>query len=135
MTAEHRDCITVRYKNLQILPDIHRLNQIADITIHPNLIPDNINRINGYIEVYITTNNEKPVLKIPFDERILHGSLDFKREEIYFYIPNDELYKSCQTIRVFNRYETSISVYNITINKLDVLSKYIQVKKKQTNFI
>jgi hypothetical protein len=132
VSPEHRDYITIRYKHLQISPDIHRLNQIADITIHPNLIPDNIEHIHGYVEVYTSMNNEKPILKIPFDERILHGSLDFKKEETHFFISNNELNNKqnelCQPIRVFNRYNTPISVYNITINNFELLSKYIQVK-------
>lgn len=135
VTPEHQKYITVQYNNFQIPPDIHRLNQIADIIIHPNLIPNHIEHIHGYIQVYTSSYNEEPVLKIPFYERILHGSLDFKKEETYFYISNDELKtkkpEQCQPIRIFNRYNTSISVYNITINKFELLSKYIQVKKKQ----
>lgn len=129
INSEYRNYFTIQYKNLQIFPDIHRLNQIADIIIHPKLIPNNIDHISGYIEVYTSMNNKEPVLKILFDERIIHGSLAFKKEETYFYISNKEFLKSCQPIRVFNRYNTSVSVYNIKVDQFNTLSKYIQVIK------
>ncbi len=134
MTSEHENYMTIRYKNLLIPPDIYRLNQIADITIHPNLIPNDIQHIHGYIQVYTSTNPEEPVLQIPFDERILHGSLDFNKEETHFYISNNQQIDQFQSIKLLNRYNTPISVYNITINKFELLSKYTQVKKRKHFF-
>jgi hypothetical protein len=128
VTTEHENYMTVRYKTQPIPPDIYRLNQIADVTIHLELIPDDIERINGYVQVYTSGNHEEPMLKIPFDEKILHGSLDFNEQEAYVYLSDNQLTENCQPIKLFNRYKTPISVYNIVINKLELLSRYIQVK-------
>ena len=134
MTQEHRNYITVHYKNLQIPPDIHRLNRIAEITIHPQLIPGNIQHIQGYVQVYTSSNNEEPVLEIPFDEIILHGSLDYDKENTRFYISssNNELLngntEQCRPIRFLSRYNLPLSVYNITTNNAEALSPYIKVK-------
>jgi hypothetical protein len=121
--------MSVRYKKQPIVPDIHRLNQIADVTIHLDLIPNYIERIHGYVQVYTSSNHDQPVLKIPFDEKILHGSLDFNEEETYIYLSDNQLIDEYQSIKLFNRYNTPISVYNITIDKFELCSRYIQVKQ------
>ncbi|CAF5046354.1 unnamed protein product, partial [Rotaria sp. Silwood1] len=132
VTPEHKNYITIHFKNLPIPSDIHRLNQIADITIHPNLISNNIHYINGYIQVYSLSNNEEFVLEIPFHETILHGSLHYKKEDTFFYISssnhesvNDNI-KQCQSIKLLNQYNIPISVYNITVNKLELLSQFVK---------
>ena len=122
--------MSIRYKTIQIPPDIHRLNQIAEITIHPNLIPKDLESLQGEIEVYTSSNNRTAELKIPFAERILYGSLDFNRNETYFFLSNQSEITQCQSIRVLNRFNTSISVYNVTINNLERISDYIHVKKR-----
>ncbi|CAF4170376.1 unnamed protein product [Rotaria sp. Silwood2] len=138
VTPEHRNYITVHFKSLPIPPDIHRLNQIADITIHPNLIPNDIHEIYGYVQVYTSLNNEEPVLEIPFQETILHGSLHYKKEDTFFYIPslnhalaNDNI-KQCQSIKLLNQYNTPISVYNVTVNKLELLSQFVKIEHRSS---
>jgi hypothetical protein len=132
--------MTIFYKNLQIPPDINRLNQIADITITPKLIPNNIDRVHGYVQVY-TSNHNEPVLEIPFDEQILHGSVDYSKEESLFYIPsssnemNNENFEQCRPIKFLNLYNTPISVYNITLEKQIFFSQHIKVKIKKNTFI
>lgn len=126
--------MTVRYRNHPILPNIHYLTQIADVIIHLNLIPDYIQHIHGYVQVYTSSNHDEPVLNIPFDEKIIQGSLDFKEEDTYFYLSESKSIEECQPIKLFNRYTTPISVYNITINKFELLSRYIQVKYPSSPF-
>lgn len=110
------------------------MQQIADITIHPNLVPVNINHINGYVQVYTSSNNEDPALEIPFDEIIYHGSLEYQKEDTYFYIPslnyelNNEKRSKCRPIKILNQFSLPISVYNITLNSLEQISQYIKVK-------
>jgi len=134
VTEEHRNYITIHYKNLQIPPDIHRLNRIAEITIHPKLIPDHIQHIQGYVQVYTSSNTEEPMLEIPFDEIILHGSLDYEKENTLFHIPssNNELInentEKCRPVRIMNGFNIPLSVYNITVNNAESLSQYIKVK-------
>ena len=129
--------MTIFYKNLQIPADINRLNQIADITIAPKLIPNDIDRIHGYVQVYTSSNPNEPVLEIPFDEQILHGSVDYSKEESLFYIPsssnqmNNENFEQCRPIKFINLYNTPISVYNITLEKQLLLSQHIKVKIKK----
>jgi hypothetical protein len=133
VTPKSRNYITVHYKNLQLPPDINRLNQIADITIDPHLIPNDIHHIHGYIQVYTSSSIHNPALEIPFDEIILHGTLDYKKEETHFHIAssNKKKVEQCRPIQFLSRYNTSISVYNITFEKIDLLSQYIKVKLKK----
>ncbi|CAF1175327.1 unnamed protein product [Rotaria sp. Silwood1] len=140
VTPEHKNYITIHFKNLPIPSDIHRLNQIADVTIHPNLISNNIHYINGYIQVYSLSNNEEFVLEIPFHETILHGSLHYKKEDTFFYISssnhesvNDNI-KQCQSIKLLNQYNIPISVYNITVNKLELLSQFVKIEHRLSFF-
>lgn len=128
MTGDYRDYLTVHSKRLPIPPDLYRLSQIADVIVHWNLIPREIQRIYGHIEMYTSMNSEEPTLRIPFDEQVLHGSLDYQKEETYFFISNENPSNECGPIRVFNQYDVPLVVYNITINKLKLLSKYIEVK-------
>ena len=130
MTTENDKYMTVRYKTQPIPPDIHRLNQIADVTIHPDLIPDDIERVQGYVQVFTSENTEEPALKIPFDEKFLYGSLDFNEQDAYFYLSDTQRTDDCQPMKLFNRFKTPISVYNIVVNKMELLSRYIQVTHK-----
>ena len=101
------------------------------MTIYPNLIPDHIHRIHGDVQIDTSLNSYESTLKIPFDERILHGSLDYTEGDNYFYISSLNINKDidqCRPILLFNRFPMTISVYEIIIDKLDLLSQYIKVK-------
>lgn len=98
------------------------------------MIPNHIHHIYGYIQVYAWLNDKQTILEIPFDETILHGTINYKKEDTYFYISfsNNEsintIPKQCQPIKIFNEYNIPVFVYNITVNNVDQLSKYVKVK-------
>lgn len=128
MNSKYREYLSVRYSNLAIPPDVHRLNQIADVIVYWKSIPKDIERIHGYLDIYTSMNDEEPVLEIPFDEQVVHGSLDYRKEETYFLISNEKPSNECRSIQFFSHYNIPIAVYKITIDKLKLLSKYIEVK-------
>jgi hypothetical protein len=126
---QHSKYITVQYKNVPIPADILRSNQILDITIHANLVPKEVQYINGSLKVYTSSNNAKPSLKVPFYAIMLHGSLDFNLEDVNFHISPSANVKpeQCQSVKLINRFNTTIAVYNITLDNIEA-SKYIKVK-------
>lgn len=92
------------------------------------MISPQIQRIHGYIEISTLMKSEESTLRIPFDEEVLHGSLEYEKEETYFFISNENPSNECRSIRIFNQYDIPLVIYNITINKQKLLSKYIEVK-------
>ncbi|CAF0885194.1 unnamed protein product [Adineta steineri] len=127
---KHRKYITIQYKTLPIPPGIHRLNQIAELTIHPTLIPTSIKQIHGYVQVYILSTNEKLAIEIPFDETVIHGSLDYDKDNTYIYISssnNEFNNEECRPISFVNLYNMPIAIYNITTVDQELLSSYINI--------
>lgn len=128
MNSEYRQYLSVRYRNLAIPSDVNRLNQIGDVIVYWNLIPYDVERIYGRFEIYTSMNEEEPMLEIPFDEEVIHGTLDYRKEETYFLISNEKPSNECRSIRFFSHYDIPIAIYKITIDKLKLLMKYIEVK-------
>lgn len=136
MTNKLKDFITVQTKKLHVPSDVHRTNKIADLTIHPTLIPKEMDQIQGFVQVYTTSssNQNESVLQIPLYSRILHGSLDFLNMETMFYINSNphssgiEERNPCQPIRLLNRFDVTLAVTNITVAQLGSLSEYVQVR-------
>ncbi|CAF1157024.1 unnamed protein product [Adineta ricciae] len=122
---EHQNYMTVSYKTLPVPADIYRLNRIAEITLYPSLIPTDIQHLTGDVQVY-TTNDEQPRLRIPFDEIVYHGLVDYEKENTRFFIPSPNR-DDCQPIKFINRYNIPLSVYNITIDNPERLSPYIEM--------
>jgi hypothetical protein len=71
------------------------------------------------------------MLEIPFDEIILHGSLDYEKENTLFHISslnNELINEQCRPVRFMNGFNIPLSIYNITVNNAESLSQYIKVK-------
>lgn len=92
-------------------------------------------RIRGSVEVHSLSlsNNEEPVLRIPFRATILHGSLDYDKDGTRFYIPTyatdssvDKL-QDCRPIKLINRFNSSIVIYNVTTDSSGLLLQYMNV--------
>ena len=123
----------VSYKTLPVPANIYHLNLIAEITLYPSSIPTDIQHLTGDVQVY-TTDDEQPRLRIPFDEIVYHGLVDYEKENTRFFIPSANR-DDCQPIKFINRYTIPLSVYNITIDNPELLSPYIEVRKNQINLI
>jgi hypothetical protein len=97
---------------------------------HRNYITIHFQHIQGYVQVYTSSNREEPMLEIPFDEIILHGSLDYEKENTLFHISslNNENTEQCRPVRIMNGFNIPLSVYNITVNNAESLAQYIKVK-------
>lgn len=121
--------MTVSYKTLPVPSDVHYLNLIAEITLHPSLIPTNIQHLTGDVQVY-AIDDKQPRLRIPFDEIIHHGLVDYEKENMRFFIPSTN-HDDCQPIKFINRYNIPLSVYNITIDNPELLSPYVEVRNNQ----
>ncbi len=113
---------------------IHHITKIAELTIHPHLIPNDVKRVRGSVQIYtLSSNSEEPTLQIPFRATILHGSLDYDKAASYFYIPSSPIDSSngnkeeCRSIKLINRFNDSMVIYNVTTDKTELLSKYIEV--------
>lgn len=100
------------------------MTQIAEVTINLHSIPRSIERLHGSIEIATSRGS---LLRIPFDEKIYHGALDWKSEETEIFLFNQTEGKHCQSVRVYNRFQTIISVHRLTIDKFDLLSQFVQV--------
>ncbi|CAF3323967.1 unnamed protein product [Rotaria sp. Silwood1] len=133
VTTANTNYITVHYEKVQIPTGIHHLTKIADLTLNPYSIPKEITRIRGSVEIYTSFYNDEPILRIPFRATVLHGSLDYDTEAVQFYIPSSSIDSSndkkdeCRPIKIMNRFNTSIVIYNISMDKMDQLSPYINV--------
>ncbi|CAF2702202.1 unnamed protein product [Rotaria sp. Silwood2] len=135
VTTANINYVTVHYEKAPIPNGIYHLTKIADLTLHPHLIPKDITRIRGSVEIYVLSSyNEEPILRIPFRATVLHGSLDYDTEAIHFYIPSSSIDSSndkkneCRSIKLMNRFNTSMVMYNISMDKMDQLSQYIDIK-------
>ncbi|CAF3551098.1 unnamed protein product [Rotaria sordida] len=135
VTAANINYVTVHYEKVQIPTGIHQLTKIADLTINPYSIPKEITRIRGSVEIYpLSSYTDEPILRIPFRATILHGSLDYDREATYFYIPSSSIDSSndkkeeCRQIKLVNRFNTTMVIYNVTVDKMDQLSQYMNLK-------
>lgn len=130
--SEYDRFLSIQYKTLPIPPSIHRFNQIAALTIDLNSLPESLEQIHGSIDV-LTSSNSK--LVIPFQEKLFSGSLDWNSDETDIFLTNQTDAKHCRIIKVYNRFRTIISVYNLTIENVEFLSNFIQVKAKRTKRI
>ena len=127
--------LTVHYEKLQVPADLHQLTKIAELTVEPQLIPNEIKRVRGSVQVYTlpAPNVGEPTLDIPFRTTVLHGSLDYDRTASYFYIPSSSIdstndnKEECRAIKLLNRFNTSVVIYSVTTDKTELLSQYIQV--------
>ena len=138
MTEATTNYVTVRHENVLIPGGIHRLSKIADLTIYPHLIPADVKRVRGSVQVYTispgSSTRREPALQIPFRATILHGSLDYDKETTYFYIgPSstksiDEKKQECRSIKFMNRFDESMVIFNVTTDKVDLLSQFVKVK-------
>jgi hypothetical protein len=135
---------TIHHEKVQVPAGIHHLTKIAEVTVHPHLIPADVKRIRGSVQIFTlsTINNDEPVLQIPFRATVLHGSLDYEKDTTYFYIPPHltdamvEKRQECQSIKLINRFNTSFVIYNITTDKTQLLTQYIEVNYfKKKNFL
>lgn len=80
--------LIVHYEKLQIPAGLHQLTKIAELTVQPLLIPNDIKRVRGSVQVYTqpASTVDEPTLQIPFRTTVLHGSVDYDRNASYFYI-------------------------------------------------
>jgi hypothetical protein len=126
---------TIHHEKVQVPAGIHHFTKIAELTLNPNLIPADIKRVRGSVQVYTSSSfdSEDPVLQIPFRATVFHGSLDYEKETTYIYIPplstdsSNEKKDECQSIKLINRFNTSLVIYNITTDKMQLISQYIEV--------
>jgi hypothetical protein len=99
-------------------------------------------RIRGSVQIHTSSSsdNEQPVLQIPFRATVLHGSLDYDKESSYFYIPSssveasNEKREECQAVKLMNRFNVSMVIYNITTSNMELFSRYVKVKYKSKIF-
>ncbi|UJR33639.1 hypothetical protein I4U23_021073 [Adineta vaga] len=128
--------VTIHHEKVHVPSGHHHLTKIAELTINPNLVPNDIKRVRGSVQVYTSLSiNEEPVLQIPFRVTVLHGSLDYDKPASLFYIPstsaglsNDNKKEECRAIKLINRFNTSMVIYNVTTDKAELLSQYIRLK-------
>ena len=127
---------TIHYEKVQVPAGLHHLTKIADLTIHPHLIPKEIKRIRGSVQIYTSSsyNSHEPTLQIPFRASVIHGSMDYDKESTYIYIPssskdvsNEKKKDECRQIQFMNRFTIPIAIYNTTTDKSELLSQYIKV--------
>ncbi|CAF4461293.1 unnamed protein product [Rotaria socialis] len=140
VTVANMNYATVNHEKVQVPTGIYHLTKIAELTIHPHLIPRDMTRLRGSVEVYSSSssssslNDEEPALRIPFRATVLHGSLDYDKEATYFYIPSlstDESYdkiEQCRPIKLINRFNTSMVMYNATTDATGLLLQYMNIK-------
>ncbi len=103
------------------------------------MVPKDIKRIRGSVQIYtlsstLSSNSEEPTLQIPFRATVIHGSLDYDKETTYIYIPSSSIDSSngkkgeeCRPIKFVNQFTIPIIIYNVTTDKTELLSQYIQV--------
>ncbi len=135
MTLTNVNYVTVHHEKVQVPSGIHHLTKIAELTIHPQLIPKDIKRIRGSVQVY-TLNNAEPSLQIPFRANVIHGSIGYDKETTLIYIPsssttdssNEKKTDECRPIKFFNQFNIPLIIYNATTDKPELLSQYIKVK-------
>lgn len=114
-------------------PDVHRWHQVAELTLHPSLIPKDITSIYGSVQIETHPSIDDPVtLEIPYQATILHGSLDYDHQSTYFYISSSssskEKTEECRMIEFFNRFNVPITIFNVSTDQSDLLSLYLKVK-------
>ena len=128
-----KDFVTVQTKRLSIPANLHRYNQIADLTIHPQRIPTDVEQIDDHIHFYTSSNRNESALQIPFYSRVVHGSLDYVRSETMFDVSllttqrSTQETSKCHPVQVINRFASNIAVLNITTNQPELLAGYVQV--------
>jgi hypothetical protein len=117
---------------------IHHLTKIAELTIHPQLIPKDVKRVRGSVQIYTlsstsSSNSEEPILQVPFRATVIHGSVDYDKETTYIYIPSSSIDSSrgkkeeCRAIKFINQFNVPLIIYNVTMDKTELLSQYIKV--------
>ncbi len=138
VTVANTNYATVHRERIQVPPGIHHLTRVAELTIHPQLVPKDIKRIRGSVQIYTlsstsSSNSEEPTLQIPFRATVIHGSLDYDKETTYIYIPSSSIDSSngkkeeCRAIKFINQFNVPIIIYNVTTDKTELLSQYIKV--------
>jgi hypothetical protein len=117
---------------------IHHLTKVAELTIHPQLVPQDIKRIRGSVQIYTSlsaSNNDEPTLQIPFRTTVIHGSIDYDKETTFVYIPSSSIdlskektkQEECRPVIFMNRFHRPIIIYNVTTDKTELISQYIKV--------
>jgi hypothetical protein len=77
---------------------------------------------------------EELILQVPYRATVLHGSFDYDRQSTHFYIPvmsiesNTVRSTECRPLKIVNRFNVPIVIFNISIDKSQLVSQYIQVK-------
>ncbi|CAF3697659.1 unnamed protein product [Adineta steineri] len=142
VTTANINYVTIHHEKVQVPSSINQLTKIAELTIHPHLIPNDIKRVRGSVQVYTlsttasssSSDSEQPILQIPFRATILHGSLDYDTGASYFYIPatsTDSVsgkLEEHRLLKLINRFNTSIVLFNVTTDKSNILAQYIDIK-------
>ena len=134
ISAKAKDYVTVQTKRLSVPVNLHRYNQIADLTIHPQRIPGDVDEIHAFIHFFTSSNRNESALQIPFYSRVLHGSLDYVRTETMFDMSLWKKQRStaeiskCHSVHVVNRFSTNIAVLNISSSHSGKLDDYVQVR-------
>lgn len=121
-------------KRLSVPVNLHRYNKIADLTVHPQRIPRDVDEIHEFIQFFTSSDRNESALQIPFYSRVLHGSLDYVRTETMFDMSLWKKQRStaetskCHSVHVINRFSTDIAVLNITSSYSGQLDDYVQVR-------
>lgn len=109
------------------------------------MIPYDVTRIRGSVEVFASScaasssDMKEPTLRIPFRTTVLHGSLDYDRETTFFYIPLSSAVSSntytdeCRAIKLVNRFQTTMVIYNVTADKSSLISHFMNVNTDREN--
>ena len=138
MTTANAKYVTVHHEKVQVPTGIHHLTKIAEITIHPNLVPQDLKRIRGSVQIYTSSvHSAEPILQVPFRATVIHGSIGYDKETTLIYIPssssssidssNEKKKDECRPIKFINRFNLPIIIYNTTTDKPELLSQYIKV--------
>lgn len=138
VTVANINYATVHYEKVQVPAGVHHLTKVAELTINPQLVPKEIKRIRGSVQIYTlssttSSNNEEPTLQIPFRATVIHGSLDYDKETTYIYIPPPSADSSngkkdeCRPIKFINQFKVPLIIYNVTTDKPELLSQYVHV--------
>jgi hypothetical protein len=128
----------VQTKRLSVPVNLHRYSQIAEITIHPQRIPTDVEQIDEYVNLFTSSNRKDSALQIPFYSRVVHGSLDYVRAETMLDMSSSSSKKShstaetskCRPVHVINRFRTNIAVLNVSSSHPELLASYVEVRDR-----